>query len=81
MRRARDGRWATRFGGWVGEVSVARISQGVGVTNKAVYGWLAGVTTPRANRAMELVRLSRGRLSLEDVFRHGAEVRGTRGEP
>jgi hypothetical protein len=80
MRR-RPERWETRFGGWVGHVTVRGVVReltilGVPVTPKGVYGWLAGVTVPRAERAMAMVKISRGRIRLEDVYRHKLEVRG-----
>ena len=83
MRRAGDGRWRTRFGSWVGRYTVKRIAaemaaRGDPITVKACYGWLSGMTVPRAERAMAMVKISGGRIRLEDVFRHRLEVRHAR---
>jgi hypothetical protein len=44
------------------------------VTNQAVYEWLQG-HAPRPARAAALVKLSRGRLTLEAIYNHSLEVR------
>jgi hypothetical protein len=44
------------------------------VTNHAVYHWLKGFA-PRPDRALALVELSGGRISLEAIYRHCHEVR------
>ena len=77
-------RWDTEFGRWVAEFGVPRIVAALGrdpdlrVTNDAVYQWLRGVE-PRPARAMALVELSGGRLTLETVYNHSREVRGQAG--
>ncbi|MCK4415117.1 MAG: hypothetical protein KAY32_16415, partial [Candidatus Eisenbacteria sp.] len=43
-------------------------------TKNAVYQWLQG-RAPRPSRAMALVRLSGGRLTLESIYQHSREVR------
>jgi hypothetical protein len=78
-------RWQTDFGRWVGDTGVPRIVAALArdpdlrVTNQAVYEWLQG-HAPRPPRAMALVEMSGGRLTLEAIYRHGIEVRGHREE-
>ena len=73
-------RWQTEFGRWVGEFGVPRIVKALArdpdlrVTNQAVYEWLQG-HPPRPARAMALVELSGGRLTLEAIYKHAREVR------
>lgn len=73
-------RWETEFGRWVGDFGVPRIVKALArdpdlrVTNQAVYEWLQG-HPPRPARAMALVELSGGRLSLEAIYQHSREIR------
>lgn len=73
-------RWETAFGRWVSDFGVPRIVAALGrdpdlrVTNQSVYEWLQG-HAPRPPRAAALVRLSRGRLTLEAIYRHSLEVK------
>ncbi|MFH1689977.1 MAG: hypothetical protein ABIE42_07035 [Candidatus Eisenbacteria bacterium] len=73
-------RWETEFGRWVSDFGVPRIVKAlahdpdVRVTNQAVYEWLQG-HPPRPARAMALVELSGGRLTLEAIYEHGREIR------
>ncbi len=69
-------RWKTTFGSWVMDYGVRRLVRGLEahgqpVTEKAVYHWISGRHAPRGGHALAIVRLSRGRLSLEDVLRQG----------
>ena len=79
-------RWETEFGRWVGDVGVPRIVSALArdpdlrVTSDAVYMWLRGVA-PRPARAEALVRLSRGRLTLDDIYGHAREVRDRERQP
>ncbi len=80
-RHKRDpSRWETEFGRWVGDFGVSRIVEALAhdpnlrVTNQAVYEWLQG-HAPRPARAMALVELSGGRLTLEAIYGHGREIR------
>lgn len=72
-------RWDTEFGRWVGEFGPSRIVAALGrnpelsVTNGAVYEWLRG-HQPRPDRAIALVEMSGGRLSLDAIYRHGREI-------
>jgi hypothetical protein len=73
-------RWQTEFGQWVSDFGVPRIVAALGrdpdlrVTNQAVYEWLQG-HAPRPTRAMALVEMSRGRLTLDAIYDHGRQVR------
>ena len=73
-------RWETEFDRWVSDFGVQRIVAALAhepdlrVTNQAVYEWLQG-HAPRPARAMALVELSGGRLTLEAIYKHGREVR------
>ncbi|MDH4038445.1 MAG: hypothetical protein OEV86_13300 [Candidatus Krumholzibacteria bacterium] len=44
------------------------------VTNQAVYEWLQG-HAPHPTRALALVEMSGGRLTLNAIYEHGREVR------
>ena len=73
-------RWQTEFGRWVSGFGVPRIvarlahDPDLRVTNQAVYEWLQG-HAPRPTRAMALVEMSGGRLTLEAVYEHGRQIR------
>lgn len=80
---SRPGRWQTRFGRWVSARGVTHIVGdlgriGVPVTSHAVYNWIAGSSLPHPTRAIALVRISNGALSLDDVYGHIPEVRALR---
>ncbi len=77
-------RWQTEFGRWVADFGVPRIVAGLAdnpnlrVTNQAVYEWLQG-HAPQPARAMALVEMSQGRLTLEAIYQHSREVRPPEG--
>jgi len=77
-------RWQTEFGRWVNDFGVPRIVRALAhdpdlrITNQAVYEWLQG-HAPRPARAVALVEMSRGRLTLEAIYQHGREVRQSPG--
>lgn len=72
-------RWRTRFGSWVGSVTVSAIvshlqnDPDLRVTNNAVYQWLKG-HPPTVERARALVELSRGALSYEAIYTQRQEI-------
>ena len=78
-------RWQTDFGRWVAEFGVPRIVAGLAhdpdlrVTNQAVYEWLQG-HAPHPARAMALVEMSRGRLTLEAIYQHGQQMKRSGGD-
>jgi len=73
-------RWQTDFGRWVSDVGVSHIVSALGVdpalriTNQTVYEWLQG-HAPSPHRAIALVQISGGRLTLEAIYEHGRAVR------
>lgn len=67
-RRSQLGSWMTRYG--VRRLTKTMIAAGEPVTEMAVYNWLAGRHVPRTSSAIAIVSISRGRVSLEDIFRH-----------
>ena len=74
----------TRFSAWVGEVSVAGVVNAMSaftpIGPDAVYSWLSGRTEPRLSTAAYIVRISDGRVTLEDIVRH-REATKERGPP
>lgn len=88
FKRSPD-RWQTEFGRWVADFGVPRIVAGLAhdpdlrVTNQAVYEWLQG-HAPHPARAIALVEMSRGRLTLDAIYQHGCQIRqadGVSGDP
>ena len=83
FKRAPD-RWQTEFGRWVADFGVPNIVAGLAhdpdlrITNQAVYEWLQG-HAPQPARAMALVEMSGGRLTLEAIYRHASQVRRAAG--
>ena len=79
FKRAPD-RWQTEFGRWVADFGVPRIVAALAhdpdlrVTNQAVYEWLQG-HAPHPARAMALVEISQGRLTLEAIYEHSQQVK------
>jgi hypothetical protein len=73
-------RWGTEFGRWVSDVGVPHIVAALAhdpdlrITNQTVYEWLQG-HPPHPARAMALVQMSGGRLTLEAIYQHSREVR------
>lgn len=78
-------RWKTRFGSWVGQVTVAAIvSELAGdprtrVTPNAVYQWLAG-HVPDYPRARALVDYSEGAITYDVIYSHADELEAAREE-
>ena len=77
-------RWETEFGRWVADFGVPQIVRALAqdpdlrVTNQAVYEWLQG-HPPRPARAVALVELPGGRLTLEVIYEHSREIRQSQG--
>ena len=78
-------RWQTEFGRWVADFGVPRIVAGLAhdpnlrITNQTVYEWLQG-HAPQPARAMALVEMSQGRLTLEAIYQHGPQMRQSDGD-
>lgn len=56
----------------VGQLGLA----GQGITRHAVHAWVSGRAVPRYEKAAAIVALSRGRLSLADVYSHRSLING-----
>ncbi len=66
-------RWRTSFGRWVNHYGVSRLCAdlsraGQPVTPHAVYHWVGGRTMPRPERAIAIVRLSRGAVGIGAIY-------------
>lgn len=78
-------RWQTEFGRWVADFGVPRIVAGLAhdpalrVTNQTVYEWLQG-HAPQPARAMALVEMSQGRLTLDAIYQHGRQMKQSEGD-
>ncbi len=78
--RRTPARWETEFGRWVSDFGVSRIVSALApdpalrITNQTVYEWLQG-HAPHPTRALALVEMSGGRLTLNAIYEHGREVR------
>ena len=78
-------RWQTEFGRWVADFGVPRIVAGLAddpalrITNQTVYEWLQG-HAPQPARAMALVEMSQGRLTLEAIYGHGQQLKQSGGD-
>jgi len=73
VRRRIRGRWTSGFARWVGSYGVTRLTGDLGrlgqpVTTHAVYDWVSGRRVPEPARALALCKLSRGMLSLEQIY-------------
>lgn len=70
----------TDLGDWLLDYGISRIVEALDsdpdlrVTRHAVYHWIAGRRLPHPSRALALVRLSHGRLTLDDIYRRGREA-------
>lgn len=78
--RRRHPHWDTEFGRWIADFGPDRIVRELGkdpelrITQHTVYDWLRG-HSPRPERAMALVEISDGCLTLEMVYGHQSAVR------
>jgi hypothetical protein len=57
-----------KFHAWLLKAGVAKTAKNLGVTRSAVYAWLSGSSAPRSLLAPRIVKLSRGALTMADVF-------------
>jgi hypothetical protein len=78
-------RWDTEFGRWVANFGVPRIVAALArdpdlrITNQTVYEWLQG-HAPRPARAVALVEMSQGRLTLDAIYQHSRQMKQTEGD-
>lgn len=73
-------RWKTRLGRWIADYGAPRLAGALSraehpTTTKAVHEWLAGRSSPTLERAVEISRISRGKVSVEDIHRHRERLR------
>lgn len=76
-------RWKTKFGAWVREYGVTRLQNalgdGVPVSKGSIYFWVRGCLQPRPKHAQQIVALSEGALTLDDVYAQQALAKGPGG--
>lgn len=68
MRPRLAARWQTEFGVWVDNFEVGRLASELDVTPQAVYHWVSGRSLPCPARALTIVHLSAGALTLQDIY-------------
>lgn len=69
-RKARDGRWDTKFGKFVAEFGVPYLAARLGFTPAAIHQWVRGKTAPDHRTARQILRIARGRdLTINDIYR------------
>lgn len=79
MSPRRESRWMTHFGSWIEQVGTRNIvdhlsgDPATAITRDAIYKWLQG-HQPNPDRAIALVELSEGALSLDDIYAHRREL-------
>ncbi len=84
FKRAPD-RWQTEFGRWVADFGVLHIVAALAhdpalrITNQTVYEWLQG-HAPRPARALALVEMSNGRLTLDAIYQHSRQMKQSEGD-
>lgn len=69
----------TRFSGFVYQFTVSRFTRelsahGYPVTRFAVSRWMTGTRVPRLAAVRAIVEVSRGQLTIQDVYQHFSEV-------
>jgi hypothetical protein len=75
----RSHRWRTRFGSWVQSYTVSGIaralaSAGDPICTETVYKWVSGASVPRPDRAVAMVRIAAGAITMDDVYSHRAAL-------
>jgi hypothetical protein len=53
---------------FVQEYGTANLMLKLGVSYQAIQTWIGGKNIPRPNRAQEMVRLSKGKLTMLDIY-------------
>lgn len=68
---------STKFERWVREFGVARLSSALRsegpateASPSAIYQWIYAETEPRSAKALAMVKISRGKIKLQDIYRH-----------
>ena len=68
MPRETDGRWETKFGKFVIDYGAEKLAGEVEQTPACVYHWIGGRAFPRPQIAQQIVEISNGKLTLEDIY-------------
>lgn len=72
----------TKLKKWILKVGIKRFAHRLNLDLSTVYRWLDGSRYPAPRFVQEIVRVSKGRVSVEDVFDHWVtanEARTARG--
>lgn len=74
--------WNTQFGNWLTGYGLSKLAtqmelRGTPVTRQAVIQWRDGDTSPRPKHALAIVELAAGQLTLDDVYKHRAQLATT----
>lgn len=67
-------RWRLPLGRWVSRYGVTRLAPQLSVTPHAIYDWVAGRRVPRPPCAAAMVKLSRGAITFDDIYRHRTQM-------
>lgn len=73
--------WSTPFGAWVREFGTAKLRDELQVTKSAVHSWVRGIVLPRPAKALRMVELSEGKLTIDVIYHQPATVAKLIGDP
>jgi hypothetical protein len=80
-KRSEDDRWDSPFATFVDSYGVDLLAARLNVTRDAIYKWVAGTSSLRLVRARKIQLLAKRRriaLSLDEIYQHFHEARGSR---
>lgn len=63
-------KWARGFGVTKLAAALRALGPDAEATPSAIYQWLYAETEPRSAKAIAMVKLSRGKICLDDIYRH-----------
>jgi transposase-like protein len=78
MPRTPGRRWKSKFARFVCSYGVERLAKKLNVHPSALYHWVRAVVRPRPEHAEIIQRLARERgtrLTLDDIYAHGRDLR------
>lgn len=58
-----------KFVHWVEQFGIHELAQKLKVTDHAVRVWLRGENSPTSEKIIEIIRLSKGSLSFQEIFK------------
>lgn len=67
--------WATTFGTWVRKYGIDKLAKDLNVVPSAVYHWVHGRFVPRQPMMAAIIKLSDGKITHADLFKHIASVK------